>query len=164
MQPDGMPVDDFSMLEMMQILHHEIRMPDLEAQELVGTIGRMLRIKLSRLMSQQARSPAIGKPCSSVDAAIIHGLIGTGSKRFPSTAEMAEQFNTSRRSLLRLFKATTGTSPSRYVEEAKLDGKVTCRQSATEMGTMKMDIMRTTMASFNDAHAGVVQAFHRHAL
>jgi len=142
MKRDGMLVDDFSMLEMMQILHDEVRMPGLATQELVGAIGKILQIKLSRLMNQQMRNPSIGKPCGSVDAAILHGLIGTSSKRFPTTAEMAEQFNTSRRSLHRLFKATTGASPSRYIEEAKLDNaktllatsKMTMKQIAYEAG------------------------------
>jgi len=108
-RPEGMLIEDFSMLEMMQILHDEVRMPGLGSHDLVAAVGKILRIKLSRLISQQARSPSIRKPCRSVDAAIIHGLMGAGSGRFPTTAELAEKFNTSRRSLLRLFKAATGT-------------------------------------------------------
>ena len=153
---DGMLVDDFSMLEMMQILHDEIRMPNEETRELVGAISRILRIKLSRLMRQQARSPSTQKPCSSVDAAIIHGLIRTSGKRFPTTAEMAEQFNTSRRSLHRLFKATTGTSPSRYIEEAKLDSaktllatsKLTMKQIAYEAGYSTPSYFSTKFRQF----------------
>jgi AraC family transcriptional regulator len=141
-EPEGMRIDDFSMLEMMQILHDEVRMPGLASRDLVSAIGRILRIKLSRLMSQQARSPSIGKPCRSVDVAIIHGLIGAAGGRFPTTAELAEKFNTSRRSLLRLFKETTGTSPSRYIGETKLDSaktllaasKLTMKQIAHEAG------------------------------
>lgn len=130
-KPDGIFIDDFSMLEMMQILHDEVRRPGLETPELVAAIGKILRIKLARLVSQQAQSPAVGKPCSSVDAAIIHGMVSASGGRFPTTAGMAEQFNTSRRSLLRLFKATTGTSPSRYIEEAKLDNAKTLLATST---------------------------------
>jgi AraC-like DNA-binding protein len=141
-KPEGMLIDDFSMLEMMQILHDEVRMPGLESHDLVAAIGKILRIKLSRLIGQQARNPSIRKPCRSIDAAVIHGLIGSSSGRLPTTAELAEQFNTSRRSLLRLFKATTGTSPSRYIEETKLDNaktllatsKMTIKQIAYEAG------------------------------
>jgi AraC family transcriptional regulator len=142
MEPGGMSIDDFSMLEMMQILHDEVRMPGLASHGLVCAIGKILRIKLSRLMSQQARSPSIKKPCRSVDVAIIHGLISATSGRFPTIAELAEKFNTSRRSLLRLFNATTGTSPSRYIEQTKLDSakmllatsKLTMKQIAHESG------------------------------
>jgi AraC family transcriptional regulator len=134
-KPEGMLIDDFSMLEMMQILHDEVRMPGLASNDLVTAVGKILRIKLSRLISQQARSPSLRKPCRSVDAAIIHGLISAGNGRFPTTAELAEQFNTSRRSLLRLFKATTGTSPSRYIEQTKLDSAKTLL--ATSRMTMK---------------------------
>jgi AraC family transcriptional regulator len=141
-EPEAMSIDDFSMLEMMQMIDDEVRMPGLASRDLVTAIGKILRIKLSRLMSQRARSPAIGKPCRSVDVAIIHGLIGAANGRFPTTAEVAEKFNTSRRSLLRFFKATTGTSPSRYIEETKLDSakmllatsKLSMKQIAHEAG------------------------------
>jgi AraC family transcriptional regulator len=39
----------------------------------------------------------------------------------PTTTELAARFNLGRRDLLRLFKATTGMPPSRYIEETKLD-------------------------------------------
>ena len=140
--PEGILIDDFSMLEMMQILHDEVRMPGMASYELVGSIGNILRIKLSRLMSQRVRNPSIRKPCRSVDVAIAHDLINTTSGRFPTTAELAEQFNVGRRSLLRLFKSTTGTTPSRYIEETKLDraktllatSKLTMKQIAYEAG------------------------------
>jgi AraC family transcriptional regulator len=77
-----------------------------------------------------------------VDIAMIHGLISAGCGHLPTTAELARQFNTSRRSLLRLFKATTGTSPSRYIEEMKIDSaktllatsKMSMKQIAHEAG------------------------------
>src|ERR1700679_3019288 len=47
--PRGVRIDDFSMLEMMQILHDEVRTPGMATHELVGAIGDILRIKLSRL-------------------------------------------------------------------------------------------------------------------
>jgi AraC-like DNA-binding protein len=128
--PEEMIIDDFSILEMMQMLHDEVRMPGVASLELVTAIGNILRIKLSRLMSQRSRSPTIGKPCRSVDIAMIHGLIGATSGPLPTTAELATQFNTSRRSLLRLFKATTGTSPSRYIEAMKIENAKTLLATA----------------------------------
>jgi AraC-like DNA-binding protein len=142
MAPEEMSIDDFSMLEMMQILHDEVRMPGLASHDLVSAIGTILRIKLSRLMNQRSRSQHVGKSCRSVDVAMLHGLIAASKGRFPSTAELAQKLNTSRRSLLRLFKATTGTSPSRYIEEAMLDraktllttSRMTLKQIAHEAG------------------------------
>jgi AraC family transcriptional regulator len=122
---EEMPIDDFSMFEMMQMLHDEVRMPGLASQELVSAIGSILRVKLSRLLYQRARGPAVRKPCRSVDIAMIHGSISASTGHLPTTAQLAKQFNTSRRSLLRLFKATTGTSPSRYIEDMKLDSAKT---------------------------------------
>jgi AraC family transcriptional regulator len=144
MKQAGMVINDFSMLEMMQVLHDEIRNPGLESEELVSSIGKILRIKLARLMNPQARNPnpLIENPRSSVDAALIHGLINSSRGRFPTTAELAEKLNLGRRELLRLFKATTGMPPSRYIEEAKLDraktllaaSKITMKQIAYESG------------------------------
>jgi AraC family transcriptional regulator len=141
-KPEGILIDDFSMLEMMQILHDEVRTPGMASHELVGAISSILRIKLTRLMSQQARYPSIGKPCRSLDAAMLHDLIGHTGGRLPTTSELAEKFNVGRRDLLRLFKATTGVPPSRYIEETKLDraktmlvmSKLTMKQIAYETG------------------------------
>jgi AraC-like DNA-binding protein len=123
--PAEMIIDDFSMLEMMQMLHDEVRKPGPASLELVSAIGSILRIKLFRLMSRQARAPSTGKPCRSLDVAMIHGLIGASRGHLPTTAELARRFNTSRRNLLRVFKATTGTSPSRYIEDKKIENAKT---------------------------------------
>jgi AraC-like DNA-binding protein len=140
--PQGILIDDFSMLEMMQILHDEVRTPGMASHEMVGAIGDILRIKLSRLMSQRARNPLVRKPCRSVDVAMVHDLISHSGGRLPTTTELAEKFNVGRRDLLRLFKATTGMPPSRYIEETKLDraktllatSKLTMKQIAYDAG------------------------------
>jgi AraC-like DNA-binding protein len=129
--PEGIRIDDFSMLEMMQILHDEVRAPGMATHELVGAIGNILRIKLSRLMSQRARNPSIRKPCRNVDVAMIHALINHTGGRPPTTAELAEKFKLGRRDLLRLCKETTGMPPSRYIEETKLDRAKTLLASST---------------------------------
>lgn len=129
--PRGIRIDDFSMLEMMQILHDEVRTPGMAAQELVGAIGDMLRIKLSRLMSQQTRNPTIAKPCRSVDVAMIHAMLRNTGGRSPTTAELARKFNLGRRDLLRLCKETTGKPPSRHIEETKLDRAKTLLATST---------------------------------
>lgn len=127
----GIRIDDFSMLEMMQILHDEVRTPGMATHELVGAVGDILRIKLSRLMSQQARNPSVRKPCRSVDLAMIHALISHTAGRLPTTAQLAEKFKVGRRDLLRLCKETTGMPPSRYIEEAKLDRAKTLLLTST---------------------------------
>jgi AraC-like DNA-binding protein len=134
--PQGILIDDFSMLEMMQILHDEARAPGMGSHELVGAVSNVLRIKLSRLMSQRVRNPSIRRPCRSVDAAMVHDLIShTDGQQLPTTAQLAEKFNVNRRDLLRLFKTTTGMPPSRYIEETKLDRAKTLL--ATSMLSMK---------------------------
>jgi AraC-like DNA-binding protein len=142
MKPEGMPIDDFSMVELMQLLHDEVTSPSPGSQGIVSAVGDILRIKLSRLISQRTRNPGMAKPCRNGEVAMLHGLIHRKNGRLPSTTELSEQFNTSRRSLHRLFKATTGAAPSRYIEEMKLDraktllatSKLTMKQIAHEAG------------------------------
>ncbi len=129
--PEGIRIDDFSMLEMMQILHDEVRAPGMATRELVGAIGQILRIKLSRLTSQRARNPTIRKPCRSVDMAMMHALINHTGGRLPTTAGLAEKFKLGRRDLLRFCKETTGMPPSRYIEETKLDRAKTLLATST---------------------------------
>jgi len=129
--PQGVQIDDFSMLEMMQILHDEVRTPGMATHELVGAIGDILRIKLSRLMSQRARNPTTRKPCRSVDVAMIHAMLRNTGGRLPTTAELAGRFNMGRRDFLRLCKETTGKPPSRYIEETKLDRAKTLLATST---------------------------------
>jgi AraC-like DNA-binding protein len=133
--PEGILIEDFAMLEMMQILHDEVRMPGMESHELVGAVSGILRIKLSRLMSQRAQSPSSRKSYRRVDVAMVHDSIGHSGGRLPTTAELAAKFNVGRRDLLRLFKASTGMPPSRYIEETKLDRARTLL--ATSMLTMQ---------------------------
>lgn len=133
--PAGMPIEDFSMLELMQLLHDEVRSPGPSSRELVVAVGDILRIKLSRLLSQRVRNPSVAKPCRNVDVAMIHGLIGNATGRFPTTSQLSEQLSTSRRSLHRLFRATTGAAPSRYIEQMKIESAKTLL--ATSKMTMK---------------------------
>ena len=129
--PEGIRIDDFSMLEMMQILHDEVRTPGIETHELVGALGGILRIKLSRLMSQQVRNPSIRKPCRNKDVAMIHALISHTGGRLPTTAELAQKFKLGRRDLLRLCREATGMPPSRFIEEAKLERAKTLLVTST---------------------------------
>jgi AraC-like DNA-binding protein len=141
-RPERILIDDFSMLEMMQILHDEIRMPGLGTQELVSAIGSILRIKLSRLTSQRPCNPSVTKPCRSVDVAMLHSLVTTTSGHRPTTAELADKLHTNRRNLLRLFQTTTGMPPSHFIDETMLDrakallatSEMTMKQIAYEAG------------------------------
>jgi AraC-like DNA-binding protein len=141
-QPHGICVDDFSILEMMQVLHDEVTMPGMASHDLVEAIGKILRIKLLRITSRRTVDVPAHKCRRSADAAMLNSLIGASSQRIPTTSQMATQLNTSRRGLLRLFKAAIGTSPSHYLDEAKLEraktflatSKMTMKQVSYEAG------------------------------
>lgn len=133
-------VDDFSMLEMMQILCEEIRAPGHASAELVAAIGSVLRIKLSRLV-QQAVSDCAEQSCST-DVATIRKLIHSGRGGLPTTKELAGFCNTTRRSLLRRVRRATGKSTSQYIAETQLNraktllatSSMTLQQIAYEAG------------------------------
>jgi AraC-like DNA-binding protein len=140
--PEGILIDDFSMLEMMQILHDEVRTPGMASEELVSSISNVLRIKLARLMKQREHNSSIRKPCGNIDVAMVHNLMSYSGARSLTTAALAEQCNVDRRDLLRLFRATTGMPPSQYIQETKLDkaktllttSKLSMKQIAFEAG------------------------------
>jgi AraC-like DNA-binding protein len=142
--PEGIRIDDFSMLEMMQILHDEVRTPGVASRELVSAIGDILRIKLSRLISQRTREP-IREPGRSVDGAMLDALISHTGSRLPTTAQLAEKFNLGRRDLLRLCKEATGMPPSRFIEATRLDRAKTLL--ATSTLTMKQIAYRAGYAT-----------------
>jgi AraC family transcriptional regulator len=154
--PRGIRIDDFSMLEMMQILHDEVRTPGMATHELVGAIGNILRIKLSRLVSQRATDPPVRKQRRNIDLAMINGMINHTGGRPPTTAELAEKCNLGRRDLLRLCKETTGMPPSRYIEETKLAraktllaaSRLTMKQIAYEAGYSTASHFSTRFGQF----------------
>jgi AraC-like DNA-binding protein len=135
-EPEGIAVDDFAMLEMMQLLHDEVRQPGGASADLVQAIGSALRIKLARLMRQPGAS---AKP---VGLGMIRHLIEPGHGSIPKVNELAALCHTSRRTLLRRLKTSTGKSPSRHVAETKLNrakmllatSQMTLKQIAYEAG------------------------------
>lgn len=136
----GISIDDFSMLEMMQILCEEIRAPGHASVELVASIGSVLRIKLSRL-AQQAVS-ACAEQSRNTDVATIRRLVHLGRGGLPTTKELAGYCNTTRRSLLRRVRKATGKSTSQYIAETQLNraktllatSSMTLQQIAYEAG------------------------------
>jgi AraC-like DNA-binding protein len=103
-------IEDLSMIQMMQLLHDEIRTPGFASAAMVESIGELLRIKLARLMrlpdGLAAESPPLGK----LDVARIDDYIDAQNGRSPSVTELAKLFNMSRRSLLRCFRRSTSMS------------------------------------------------------
>lgn len=140
--PQGIAVDDFAMLEMMRLLHDEVRTPGDASDELVRAIGSVLRIRLSRLTRQSAsrRSPTAGS--RNIDITMIHNAINSNGGCVPTIKELAALCNTNRRSLLRLVKGATGKTVSGYIGETKLNrakmllatSSMTLKQIAHEAG------------------------------
>jgi AraC-like DNA-binding protein len=116
-------IEDLSMIQMMQMLHDEIRTPGFASTALVESISEVLRIKLSRLWGPPSgpttESPSLGK----LDIAVIHDYIQAQSGRSPSVTELATLFNMSRRSLLRRFRSATSMSVVNYITQVLTKAK-----------------------------------------
>jgi transcriptional regulator GlxA family with amidase domain len=113
-------IEDLSMIEMMQLLHDEIRAPGFASTAMVESISEVLRIKLARLSrlpsARAAESPGMGK----LDIALIHDYIEAQNGSSPSVTDLAKLFNMSRRSLLRCFRSSTSMSVVSYITQVQL--------------------------------------------
>jgi AraC-like DNA-binding protein len=117
---DARCLDDLTMIEMMRALHDEIRTPGFASMAMVESIGEVLRIKLSRLSVEERDGTDEAVALRKTDISLIHEYIEAQNGRSPSVTELAQLFNISRRSLLRRFKAGTGTTVAAYITQVQL--------------------------------------------
>jgi AraC family transcriptional regulator len=115
----GISIEDFSMLEMMQLLHDEVRMPGPASDDLVRAIGCALRIKLNRWAHPSVSTAR--QRVQSRDIAMVDNVMQTNGANVPKVSDLAALCNTNRRSLLRRMRMATGKTTSRYLAEAKLN-------------------------------------------
>jgi AraC family transcriptional regulator len=113
-------IDDFSMLEMMQVLHDEVSTPGHASDELVQAIGCALRIKLQRLAHLSVSTARHAAQSRHRDIAMVDDVIHSNGANVPKISDLAALCNTNRRSLLRRVRRATGKTTSRYLAEAKL--------------------------------------------
>jgi AraC-like DNA-binding protein len=114
-------IEDLSMIEMMRLLHDEIRSPGFASTAMVESISELLRIKLCRLGKKpEAESSPRGSGLGRNDIALIHDYIEAQSGRSPSVTELAKLFDMSRRSLLRRFKNATAMTVTNYITQVQV--------------------------------------------
>jgi AraC-like DNA-binding protein len=113
-------VSDLSMIEMMRLLHDEIRAPGIASAAMIESIGEVLRIKLSRLSAEKLASSEPSAAFGWSEIALIHDYIEAQNGRSPSVTELAALFDTSRRSLLRRFRAATNMTVAAYITQIQL--------------------------------------------
>jgi AraC-like DNA-binding protein len=113
-------IEDLSMIQVMQLLHDEIRAPGFASAAMVESISEVLRIKLARLLKlpgdRASESPRLGK----LNIALIHDYIEAQNGTSPSVTELAKLFNMSRRSLLRCFRSSTSMTVVAYITQVQL--------------------------------------------
>ena len=108
------------MIEMMRLLHDEIRSPGFASAAMVESISELLRIKLHRLGDKPAEDGAARGGLGKNDLALIHDYIEAQSGRSPSVTELAALFDMSRRSLLRRFKNATAMTVTNYITQVQV--------------------------------------------
>jgi AraC-like DNA-binding protein len=120
---DGDPCDiqDLSMIEMMRLLHNEIRTPGFASTAMVESISEVLHIKLSRLMRSPDENESESGKFGKSQLALIHDYIDSQSGTSPSVEELARLLKMSRRSLLRHFKSSTGMTAVSYITEVQIE-------------------------------------------
>jgi AraC-like DNA-binding protein len=113
-------LEDLSMIEMMRLLHDEIRTPGFASTAMIESISEILRIKLSRLGKTTDESSARASGLGRIDLDLIHDYIESQSGRSPSVEELAKLFDMSRRSLLRRFKSATSMTVANYITQVQV--------------------------------------------
>ena len=121
-QYEGGPcsIEDLSMIEMMRLLHDEIRTPGFASTAMIESISEVLRIKLSRLGKSSSDSGVRGASLGKVDLDLVHEYIESQSGRSPSVEELAKLFDMSRRNLLRRFKNATSMTVANYITQVQV--------------------------------------------
>jgi AraC-like DNA-binding protein len=113
-------IEDLSMIQVMQLLHDEIRTPGFASSAMIESISELLSIKLARLLKapddKTREAPSLGK----LNIALIHDYIEAQNGRSPSVTELAKLFNMSRRSLLRCFRSSTSMTVVDYITQVQL--------------------------------------------
>ena len=117
---DACSIGDLSMIQMMQLLHDEIRAPGFATTAMVESISEILRVKLARLMRLPGGPAPESPPLGKLDIALIHDYIEAQTGRSPSVTELAKLFNMSRRSLLRCFRSATSMTVVNYITQVQL--------------------------------------------
>jgi AraC-like DNA-binding protein len=113
-------IEDLSMIEMMRLLHDEIRTPGFASTAMIESISEILRIKLSRRGNTPDGSSARAASLGKFDLELIHDYIESQSGRSPSVEELAKLFDVSRRSLLRRFKSATSMTVANYITQVQV--------------------------------------------
>jgi AraC family transcriptional regulator len=113
-------IADLSMIQMMQLLHDEIRTPGFASSAMVESISEVLRIKLARMLKLPGGSMGESPPLGRLDLALIRDYIESQNGRSPSVTELAKLFNMSRRSLLRSFRSSTSFTVVHYITHIQL--------------------------------------------
>jgi AraC-like DNA-binding protein len=113
-------IEDFSIIQIMQLLHDEICAPGFASTAMVESIGEVLRIKLSRLLRLPDDPAAESPPLGRLDIGLIHDYIEAQNGRSPSVTELAKLFNMTRRNLLRCFRSSASITVVNYITQVKL--------------------------------------------
>lgn len=113
-------VPDHGAMQVMRLLHDEILLPGFASVALVESLTEILRVKLSRALDAADSVEAPRVPLERELQALIRDYVEGRRGSSPSVNDLARICNTSRRSLLRRFKAATGMTVADYIGQLQL--------------------------------------------
>lgn len=116
------PVDvaDLGAMQVMRLLHDEILVPGFASVAMVESLTEILRVKLSRALDAPDASETARVPLERELQALIRDYVEGRRGSAPSVSDLARICSTSRRSLLRRFKAATGMTVADYIGQLQL--------------------------------------------
>jgi AraC family transcriptional regulator len=144
-------IEELSMMELMRLLHDEVRCPGFASTAMVESIAELLRIKLVRLAQgrEQADEP---RKLDRSRVGLIRDYVAAQKGRSPSVAELAALCKVSRRSLLRRFKAATGQTVADYIAQLQLErAKALLASSTMELKQIAWETGFSTPSTFSVA-------------
>lgn len=138
---------DHGLVEIMRLLHDEIRSPGFASIAMIESIAQIVRIKLARLTRDRCEPAPASESATTLsrsELALIRDYIEAQRGSSPSVNDLARLCRMSRRSLLRRFRTAAGTSVTEYIKQVQLAkaksllvaGNTSLKQVAYEVGFM----------------------------
>jgi len=148
-RPNLLNITDTSVMQLMQLLYDEIKMPGFGSHIVIESLSDLLRVKLMRLLRKSASEPHSSGILSNSELNLITDLINDSVGALPRVEELALLCKMSRRNLLRRFHKTTGGTISEYVARLQLDkSKHLLCQSALSVKQIAHEIGFSTASNF----------------
>ena len=122
-----------SMIALMDMLVDEMREPGFSSAALFESVGTVLRVKLRRHMFAGPNPERKASPLGDDKLGMLHEYILMQKGRTPTVTELAQLCELSSRSLLRQFRARTGSTVADYITQIQLEKSKALLMASSQM-------------------------------